>query len=197
MITKTVVRGWIGLGLMGGLMGGVAGLAGCGHAGEPAASLPVAAMAPVTEVREIHVNQDCLILQDAVDGVTGVSVPGATPVGGGAEGVSGQRAVAQTDTAVCHLESQLTSNHVKGEVVNGAVQRSVVVVKEQEYLLQDELQTPVVFVVEQAVPDGWVVDSDPQPTKVEGKVALFRQTAQPGQMVRLHVGEQHTIPLAE
>ncbi len=94
--------------------------------------------------------------------------------GGGAAAASGQRAVAQTDAAVCHLESQLTSNHVKGEVVNGAVQRSVVVVKEQEYLLQDEFQTPVVFVVEQAVPDGWKVDSDPQPTRMEGKVALFQ-----------------------
>jgi hypothetical protein len=98
---------------------------------------------------------------------------------------------------VCHLESKLTSNSVKGAVVNGAVQRSVVVVKEQEYLLQDEFQTPVVFVVEQAVPDGWAVNSDPQPTKVEGKVALFRVSAQPGQVVRLHVGEQHTIPLAQ
>ena len=118
-------------------------------------------------------------------------------MGGGAAAASGQRAVAQTDAAVCHLESQLTSNHVKGEVVNGAVQRSVVVVKEQEYLLQDEFQTPVVFVVEQAVPDGWKVDSDPQPNAVEGKVALFRVTVQPGQVARLHVGEQHTIPLAE
>jgi len=190
----------VGLGLM-----GVAGLAGCGHAGTAGAGQPASAMAPesegesaaVAQVREIHVNQDCLILQDQVDGVAGVSVPGAQPVGGGAMGAGGQRAVAQTDTAVCHLESQLTSNHVKGEVVNGAVQRSVVVVKEQEYLLQDELQTPVVFVVEQAVPDGWTVDSDPQPAKVEGKVALFRETAQPGQIVRLHVGEQHTIPLAQ
>jgi hypothetical protein len=140
----------------------------------------------VAAVREIHVNQDCLILQDQVDGVTGMTVAGATPVAGG-----------ETDAAVCHLESQLSSNHVKGEVVNGAVQRSVVVVKEQEYLLQDEYQTPVVFVVEQAVPDGWKVDSDPQPTKMEGKVALFRETAQPGQIVRLHVGEEHTIPLAQ
>jgi hypothetical protein len=188
----------VGLGLM-----GLVGLVGCGHSGAPQQQ-PVAAMAPdaggaadtgaVAGVREIHVDQDCVILQDAVDGVRGVTVPGTEPVAGGA--AAGGAAVGQTDSAVCHLESQLTSNHVKGEVVHGAVQRSVVVVKEQEYLLQDEFAQPVVFVVEQAVPEGWVVDSDPQPTKVVGHTALFRVPAQPGQIVRLHVGEAHTIPLA-
>jgi len=178
----------VGLGLM-----GLVGVVGCRHSGAPAASQPASAMAPesgnetgaAAAVREIHVNQDCLILQDRVDGVVGVGMPGGTAAGAG-----------QTDTAVCHLESPLTSNLVKGEVVNGAVQRSVVVVKEQEYLLQDTFQMPVVFVVEQAVPEGWTVSSDPQPTKMEGKVALFRVTAQPGQVMRLHVAEQHTIPLA-
>jgi hypothetical protein len=169
------------------------GVVGCGHAGAPVPSQPVAAMAPdaggaAGGVREIHVDQDCVILQDVVDGVRGVMVPGAEPVAGGAVG--------QSDRAVCHLESQLSSNHVQGAVVNGAVQRSVVVVKEQEYLLQDEFQQPVVFVVEQAVPEGWVVDSDPQPAKVVGHTALFRVMAQPGQIVRLHVGVAHTIPLA-
>jgi hypothetical protein len=145
----------------------------------------------VSGVREIHVNQDCVILQDVVDGVQGMTVPGAQVAEGADVGEGGQ-----VDSAVCHLESQLTSNHVKGTVVNGAVQRSVVVVKEQEYLLQDEFPQPVVFVVEQQVPDGWTVDSDPQPTKMIGHTAVFKVAAQPGQIVRLHVGEAHTIPLA-
>ncbi len=158
----------------------------------PASGGEMGAVAEVKSVREIHVNQDCLILQDRVDGVRGVNVPGAQaaaigPVAGG---------VGDTDQAVCHLESRVTSNHVKGEVVSGAVQRSVVVVKEQEYLLQNEFQTPVVFVVEHAVPEGWVVSSEPQPGKMEGRVALFRVSAEPGQTVRLHVAAQHTIPLA-
>jgi hypothetical protein len=153
-------------------------------------------------VREIHVNQDCLIVQDRVDGVVGISVPGAQPAPVGQGSTDGQAGVevalaGQRDPSVCHLESQFTSNHVKGAVVNGAVQRSVVVVKEQEYLLQNELQTPVMFVVEQMVPDGWKIDSVPAPDRVEGKVALFRAAAQPGQIVRLHVGEAHEIPLAQ
>ena len=178
----------VGLGLM-----GAVGLAGCEHAGGAGAGQPASAMAPgegaVAQVREIHVNQDCVILEDQVDGVRGMSVPGAAAAGSAGGG--------QMNAGVCHLESQLTSNSVKGAVVNGAVQRSVVVVKEQKYLLRDEFQEPVVFVVEQAVPEGWTVSSDPQPNEVEGRVALFRVAAQPGQVVSLHVGEQHTIPLAQ
>ncbi len=178
-------RKLIGLGLISSM-----GLAGCAHSGAPIASQSASTMAPATHtvlaVREIHVNQDCLILQDRVDGVVGISVPGTQAVAGG-----------ERDPAVCHLESQLTSNHVKGEVVNGAVQRSVVVVKEQEYLMQNEFQTPVVFVVEQLVPDGWKIDSVPGPDKMQGKVALFRAAAAPGQIVRLHVGEAHEIALAQ
>ena len=194
MAMRTGLRGWAGVGLAGmGLMVGV-GLVGCGHSGAPVQQQPAGAMAPemgeadggvAGAMREIHVNQDCLILQDVVDGVRGVMVPGAQAASGG-----------ETDAAVCHLESKLSSNHVKGEVVNGTVQRSVVVVNEQQYLLQDEFQQPVVFVVEHPVPDGWAVNSVPLPTKMEGKVAMFRVTAQPGQIVRLHVGEQHVIPLA-
>ncbi len=169
---------------------GLVGLAGCRHSG----MRDFVAMAP--GVQEIHLNKDCLILQDQVDGVTGTKVPWAKPVGGGAPGASGQRAVAQADSSVCHLESQFTANHVKGEVVNGEMQRSVVVVKEQEYLLQNGFERPVVFVVEQPVPDGWQIASAPAPDKMLGNLALFRAVAQPGEVVRLHAGEQHTILLA-
>jgi hypothetical protein len=136
-------------------------------------------------LKEIHVDQSCHILQDTVDGVRGERVPGAEGTPGG-----------QVDSAVCHLEGVFRSSHVKETVVGGVAQRSVVVVAEQEYLLQDVLQEPVAFVVEQEVAEGWKVDSDPQPTERVGGTAVFRVVAQPGQMVRLHVGEEHTIPLA-
>lgn len=171
---------------------GLVSLTGCRHSG---VRETMVAMAP--DFQEIHVNKDCLILQDQVDGVTGVTVPGALPVGGGAPGATGQRAAAQLDLAVCHLESQFTANRVKGEVVNGAVQRSVVVVKEKAYLMKNEFERPVVFVVEQPVPEGWEIAAEPGPDKMEGNVALFRAVALPGQMVRLSAGEQHTIQLAE
>ena len=169
---------------------GVAGMVGCGHSGAPVASQSPSAMAPakdaVATVQEIHVNQDCVILQDQIYGVPGMSVPGGTAVAGG-----------ETNPAWCHLQSQLTSNHVRGTVVNGAVERSVVVVKEQQYLLQDLFEQPVMFVVEHAVPEGWKIDSDPAPTAVVNKVALFRVMVRPGQVTKLHVAEEHTIPLAQ
>jgi hypothetical protein len=169
------------------------GLVGCRHSGVR----DTVAMATAPDFQEIHVNQDCLILQDQVDGVVGVSVPGAKPVGGGAPGAGGERSVAQLDLTVCHLDSQLTANRVKGELVNGTVQRSVVVVKEKDYLMKNQFERPVVFVVEQPVPEGWAISSEPGPDKMVGNVALYKAVALPGQMVRLHAGEQHTIALAE
>ena len=179
--------------MMGVAVLGLVGMVGCRHTGVRENM----AMAMAPDFQEIHVNKDCLILQDQVDGVTGLSVPGAKPVGGGAPGASGERSVAQLDLGVCHLESQFTANRVKGEVVNGAVQRSVVVVKEQVYLLHNQFERPVVFVVEEPVPEGWAIASIPGPDKMMGNVALFKAVALPGQMVRLHAGEQHTIALAE
>ncbi|HSY37828.1 MAG TPA: hypothetical protein VK814_18885 [Acidobacteriaceae bacterium] len=190
MTTKTVLsKSMIAAGIL-----SLVGLAGCRHT-DVRESLAMATTAP--DFQEIHVNKDCLILQDQVDGVVGASVPGAKPVGGGAPGASGQRAVAQLDSTTCHLDSQLTANRVKGEVVNGAVQRSVVVVNEKDYLLQNGFERPVVFVVEQPVPEGWQIASVPGPDKMLGNVALFKAVALPGQMVRLHAGQQHTITLAE
>jgi hypothetical protein len=195
MTGKTAVRIWSNLGIVATLGITTTIFSGCSHSGAPVQQQPTSAMAPeasttsdnpsLASVREIHVNQDCIILQDRLDGIQGITVPGSQPIQGG-----------ERDSAVCHLESQFTSNHVKGTVVNGAVQRSVVVIKEQEYLLQNEFQTPVVFLVEQLVPDGWKIDSDPAPTSMAGKIALFKVSAQPGQIVRLHVGEAHEIPLA-
>jgi hypothetical protein len=142
--------------------------------------------AAVASVPEVHVNQDCLILQDNLDGVQGISVPGGQMLPNGGE----------SDPVVCHLESKLTSNHVQSSVVNGTIQRSVVVVQQQQYLLQNQFAQPVVFVVEHAVPDGWTVDSVPPPTSMVGKIAIFKVVVQPGQITRLQVAEQHLIPLA-
>ena len=191
MMTKTVGSKWVGAGVLG--LVSLFGLVGCRHSGVR----DTVAMATAPDFQEIHVNQDCLILQDQVDGIVGVSVPGAKPVGGGAPGAGGERSVAQLDLTVCHLDSQFTADHVKGEVVNGAVQRSVVVVKQKDYLMKNQFERPVVFVVEQPVPEGWAIESEPGPDKMMGNVALFRAVALPGQMVRLRAGEQHTIQLAE
>jgi hypothetical protein len=54
---------------------------------------------------------------------------------------------------------------------------------------------PVVFVVLEEVPKGWRVDSDPQPTEMQGDIAIFHVDAEPGKIVRLHVGVRKTTDL--
>ncbi len=103
----------------------------------------------------------------------------------------------ENDHAICHLESVLTSHHVEESLRDGMMQRNKVSVAEQEYLLQNVTSAPVTFVVEHALPDDWKVDSDPQPVKVVDDKAFFRVNAEPGQIVRLHVGEHHADPIAD
>lgn len=103
----------------------------------------------------------------------------------------------RADPDVCHLEGMGVhrSSHVAAKEVDGVRQRSLVNVAEQTYLLQDIHDYPVVFVVAQDVADGWQVDSDPQPREIRGSTAIFRVTAQSGQIVRLHTGEEHVTPI--
>lgn len=100
---------------------------------------------------------------------------------------------------VCHLDGAgvQRSSHVAAREVDGVVQHSRVNVSEQTYMLQNIHEQPVVFVVAHQVPDGWHVDSDPQPVSVKGGVAIFRVIAQPGQIVRLHVGTAHESPISD
>jgi hypothetical protein len=99
----------------------------------------------------------------------------------------------QSNPDVCHLDGMGVhrSSHVAAKEVDGVVQHTKVNVAEQTYLLQNVHSAPVVFVVAQEVPEGWHIDSDPQPKAMEGKFAIFRVNAQPGEIVRLHVGMAH------
>jgi hypothetical protein len=99
------------------------------------------------------------------------------------------------DPVICHLEYVHTSKHLEDTVKDGMTRNSVVTISEQEYLLQNVTAEPVIFVVEQHVAEGWQVDSDPQPTEMVGSTALFRVNAEPGQIVRLHVGERRADPV--
>ncbi|MGC2635693.1 MAG: hypothetical protein WA294_00840 [Acidobacteriaceae bacterium] len=105
----------------------------------------------------------------------------------------------QADADVCHFDGagMQRSSHIAAKEVDGIPQHTLVNVAEQTYMLQDIESAPVVFVVAQQVPEGWHVDSDPQPVQVKNNVAIFRVTAQPGQIVRLHVGVAHETPIAE
>jgi|SRR5579863_7985032 len=92
------------------------------------------------------------------------------------------------DDAICHLESVLSSRHIEEKILDGQRSRFNVRVAEQEYVVQNPTDKPVVFIVRHEVPKDWIVDSDPQPCCMDGSTAVFRLNAEPGQRVRLHVG---------
>jgi hypothetical protein len=135
---------------------------------------------PPAPLKEIHVDRKCKILQDESDALSDLT-----------------EAELQNDHAICHLESVLTSHHVEEALRDGLMLRNNVTVREQEYLLQNVTSEPVTFVVEHELPDDWKVDSDPQPVKTVDNKAFFRVNAEPGQIVRMHVGEHHADPIAD
>ena len=102
--------------------------------------------------------------------------------------IVGEHADAFRDDAICHLESVLSSHHDEEKITDGQRSRFNVRVAEQEYVVQNPTEKPAVFIVRHDVPENWIVDSDPQPSSVDGSTAVFRLNAEPGQRVRLHVG---------
>jgi hypothetical protein len=136
--------------------------------------------APLTAANgEIYVNQECAIFPGfQTTGLTGVKKP------------KGKK-----DPVICHLEGVARSQHREEAVLGNELGRRDVAVQEQEYVLQNITMKPVVFVVMEEVPKGWVVDSDPKPTKLQGTMAVFQVDADPGKTVRLHVGVRRTTDL--
>ncbi len=100
------------------------------------------------------------------------------------------------DPVICHLETINHSSHREETQVGNELERRNVDIEEQEYVLQNVTTKQIVFVVEQPVAKGWTVDSDPQPTEMQGTTAIFRVYAQPGEIVRLHVGVRRTKTLS-
>jgi hypothetical protein len=92
------------------------------------------------------------------------------------------------DDSICHLESVLSSHHIEEKIADGERSHFFVRVAEQEYVLQNATDKPAVFIVRHNLPENWVVDSDPQPSSVDGSTAVFQVNAAAGQRVRLHVG---------
>lgn len=128
--------------------------------------------------REIYVDEKCRLLPDPA-----TVPPGKTPHG-------------KRDDKVCRLESVAHSDHWDQQVVGNDVRLDDVKVHEQQYVLHNATAQAELFVVEQPVPSGWTIDSDPPPMRVDGNTAWFHAWVQPGEVVRLHVGMRRTKPVA-
>jgi hypothetical protein len=126
---------------------------------------------------QIAVDRSCMILPDSDPSVMGDHYD------------------AFRDGAICHLESVFSSHHVEEKIEDGERSRFLVHVAEQEYLMQNVTDKPVVFVVRHNVPENWTVDSEPKPVSVEDGTAVFQVNAEPGQRVRLHVGMRRSVSI--
>jgi hypothetical protein len=133
---------------------------------------------PYSPYKEFHVDQKCRLLPDPL-----VPAP------------ERKKPHLHYDPVICHLETVAHSEHMEETVVGNELQRSWITIREQEYVVQNIATDQAIFVVHQFVPAGWLVDSDPQPSEVDLRDAIFRVYAQPGQIVRLHVGLRHVSPL--
>jgi hypothetical protein len=144
---------------------------------QQSASDPSGAGAPASspEINEVHIDQFCRVLTP--DHPTAAN---PNPI-----------ARYRHNSLICHHESIEASSHWEQIIQNGVPKRIYVTVREREFLLQNVTGAPVTFVVEQSLPKGWRIDSDPQPDVMLGSTAIFRVTAQPSQIVRLHVGERN------
>ena len=100
------------------------------------------------------------------------------------------------DDTLCHLESLLSSHHIEEKITDGERSPLLVLVAEQEYILQNTTDKPAVFLVGTSVPENWIVDSDPQPSSMDGSTALFQVNAEAGQRVRLHVGRRRSVSIS-
>jgi len=124
-------------------------------------------------VQEIHVDRNCAFLT-----YPATAAPGVKPK-------------KSYFPDFCHLESLLDSHHKEEAISGNEMRQWNVEIREQEYVLQNSSNAPVVFVIEHFVPKNWKVDSDPQPVSYDGPNAIFRAHAEPGEIVRLHVGMRH------
>ncbi|RXH56559.1 hypothetical protein GRAN_3416 [Granulicella sibirica] len=94
---------------------------------------------------------------------------------------------------ICHQESKFDTMQPEENLKNGVMTKVVYEIKESEYLLHDFTDHPVAFVLDQPLPDGWQVVSDPQPLTTDNHMAIYRVLAQPGQTVRLHTGQRRQV----
>jgi hypothetical protein len=100
------------------------------------------------------------------------------------------------DSAICHLAAVFNTHHIEEKIADGERSRFLVRVAEQEYILQNPTDRPAVFIVRHNVPENWTLDSDPQPSSMDGATAVFQLNAEPGQRVRLHVGMRRSFNIS-
>lgn len=126
-----------------------------------------------------------------------VASPGEFHVDGGCRihdtiaGAQGIQPHSYRDRGICAVDTEHFSSRPETDIVNSQRKRVSVAIREHTFTFHNPTQEPTTFVLDQTVPRGWQVDSDPAPSKVSGTVATFLLSVDPGQTVSLHVGERN------
>jgi hypothetical protein len=94
------------------------------------------------------------------------------------------------DESICDLQSVHNSSDYEEQLDNGVLKRTKFHVYEATFVLHNITPDPVAFIVHQPIFNGGKIDSDPQPTTIDGNIAIFRVYAHPGETIKLHVGQR-------
>jgi len=78
-------------------------------------------------------------------------------------------------------------------LANGVLTQKTREVAETEYLVHNAASEARTVIVEAPRRQGWELDSDPKPEETTPAVYRFRVETKPGETVRLHVGQRHTL----
>ena len=80
-------------------------------------------------------------------------------------------------------------------IANGILLEQRLEVAEQEYLVRNAAPEGRTVIVEQPRRGGWELDSEVKPVETTAGVYRFRVNTAPGETVRLHIGERHTVEM--
>ena len=91
---------------------------------------------------------------------------------------------------VDHQNDTRTVRHLT--IRKGVLTETSAEIAEVEYLVHNAAPEARTVIVEQAVRQGWTLDSEPKPAETTAAAYRFRVETKPRKSVRLHVGERHT-----
>ena len=101
---------------------------------------------------------------------------------------------AADDAVRVSTESALDSRHLQQVTVHqGVMKTSNREIAEITYVVHNSGISPRMVIVEHVRRHGWELDSDTQPAETTPNAYRYRVAAAPGETIRLHVGERHTI----
>jgi hypothetical protein len=103
-------------------------------------------------------------------------------------GPKGPKDHSYRDRGICSVDPLHVSDRTETDIASSPRKRVHVAIREHTFTFHNPTTEPAVFVLDQVVPRGWEIDSDPPPNKLEGTVARFLIHAQPRQTVSVHVG---------